>query len=793
MRLHELSTATVGVLPSSLRVVAFRGREALSTSFSYEILARVPREDVAELDLATVLDQPATLRVRDDDGVHADVHGVIWACEIVHADALVHLRVELAPRMRRLQLMRTSRVFCDTTLGEIAKTVLAEADLSGAAVSPDPALDALSEEHVCQYEESHWDFVARWLERVGTTFYFDHEEDTETVVLLSSPSKHPDASIGRLKYDPKSGDDATVGRSAFDARFTRVGRLASVRLRDEDYLNPSLDVAGEAAGDLAGHGEWVHHGRRFFSPGAGGDLAQVIAEGHLARSKAIEIFARSAPLHVGFAFELEGHPDVERNGKLVATRLDVVGWNVGWTAELELLFPLRDALGARAPWGGPTDLANGLVSRIGAVPRGTPWRAPQSTPWPRIFGVETAVIDGEDAPYASLDDAGRYQIRFHFDARAGEAGRHSTLVRMSQPHAGNPEGWHFPLRPTTEVLVAFEDGDVDRPVIVGAVPDGAHPSLVTSANHTKNVFHTGGDNRLEIEDQAGSEWLHWLTPTETTYIHLGAHFGSDQHNIVKHTDADLLFRIGANQDITVGGELREWVSGPVDEDYKTTLITIILGPQTTTVSGAVVEDYDQLQLTIVASDTTETYQAGQKSTVTGTKIELYSSGQATDVQGGVTETYTGPHVKAVTADVIQEYSSGLSRTVTGPVLQTFGSAVTLDWGATDQTYKSLLWMVPVDVHMTAPKLDMFHLSKTSMTLKCDDIDWTKNENEPTATSLAIGKIEYQARHVAMVLFKADATGFSIGYQAGPSQEYGILGLELVGLFIKTAGGPQTET
>ena len=49
-----------------------------------------------------------------------------------------------------------------------------------------------------------------------------------------------------------------------------------------------------------------------------------------------------------------------------------------------------------------------------------------------------------------------------------------------QPFAGPSQGMHFPLRPGTEVLVAFVDGDLDRPVIVGAVPNEITPSPVTS-------------------------------------------------------------------------------------------------------------------------------------------------------------------------------------------------------------------------------------------------------------------------------------------------------------------------
>ncbi len=794
MELFELSTIDPAVLPSSSRVVAFRGHEALSSSYAYDILIRVPRDDAKDLDPAALLDQAATLRVRDREGANADVHGVLWSVELLHGDEHVYMRLELSPRVRHLQLARTSRVFTDTTIGDVVKIVLEEAGVTGPALIADPALDAASEEHVCQYEESHWDFIARWLERLGTTFLFDHAGVEEKIVFLSDPGKHPESTLQRLPIDPKAADDASAGRSAFDVRFARSGRVGKIRLRDGDYANPSLDVSGEADADDRGEGEWVHHGRRFFEPGAGGELARVVAEAQLARTRTIEILARSAPVHAGYSFELEGHPDAERNGKVVATRVETVGWNVRWTKELESLFPLSGALGEDASWSAPSASDDGHVSRISAIPAGTAYRAPLVTPWPRVLGVETAVIDGDDADYADLDDQGRYQVRFHFDARAEESGRHSTRVRSGQPHAGNPEGWHLPLRPTTEVLVAFEDGDVDRPVIVGAVPDGKHPSKVTSANATKNVFHTGSDNRLEIEDQAGTEWLHWLTPTETTYIHLGAHEGSDAHNIVKHTDADLLFRIGTNQDVTVGGELREWVSGPVDEDYNTSQLTIVLGPQTTHTSGAVKEDYDALQLTMVASDVKETYKLGHESKVTGTKLELYASGHKTDVTGGVKETYTGPHVKAITSAVTQTYTTGLERKVAGPVLQTWGSDVTLDWGATDATYASLLWVVPANVHYTVPRIDLFQLTKTALSFQWGGFMWVRPDQagyKPYAWGA--GKIEYQARHICQVGAKGDATGFSLSLQAGPNHTYGGVHLELHGLHVMVSGPPAKAT
>jgi type VI secretion system secreted protein VgrG len=53
---------------------------------------------------------------------------------------------------------------------------------------------------------------------------------------------------------------------------------------------------------------------------------------------------------------------------------------------------------------------------------------------------------------------------------------------MLQNHAGEGYGTHFPLKPGTEVAIAFVGGDPDRPIIVGAIPNALTPSPVTATN-----------------------------------------------------------------------------------------------------------------------------------------------------------------------------------------------------------------------------------------------------------------------------------------------------------------------
>jgi type VI secretion system secreted protein VgrG len=59
---------------------------------------------------------------------------------------------------------------------------------------------------------------------------------------------------------------------------------------------------------------------------------------------------------------------------------------------------------------------------------------------------------------------------------------------------------HFPLKPGVEVVLAFVDGDPDRPIIVGAVPNPLTPSPVVAANLKENIVRASSGARIRIID-----------------------------------------------------------------------------------------------------------------------------------------------------------------------------------------------------------------------------------------------------------------------------------------------------
>jgi len=102
---------------------------------------------------------------------------------------------------------------------------------------------------------------------------------------------------------------------------------------------------------------------------------------------------------------------------------------------------------------------------------------------------------------ADLDAQGRYTVRFYFDTSPqGERPKSSHPVRQVQQHSGPNYGTHLPLKAGIEVLVAFIDGDPDRPLIVGSVHNPVTPSPVTDTDPHKHRVKTASGILVEMRD-----------------------------------------------------------------------------------------------------------------------------------------------------------------------------------------------------------------------------------------------------------------------------------------------------
>jgi type VI secretion system secreted protein VgrG len=156
------------------------------------------------------------------------------------------------------------------------------------------------------------------------------------------------------------------------------------------------------------------------------------------------------------------------------------------------------------------------------LPADIQFRPERKTPKARIYGLINAKVDAAGSgQYAELDEQGRYKIILPFDTSGRRDGKASAWVRMMQPYAGSDHGMHFPLHKDTEILLAFIDGDPDRPIIAGAAPNPGSPSLVNVDNQTKARLVSASGNEFHMEDQAGKERILLNSPATQTFVRLG--------------------------------------------------------------------------------------------------------------------------------------------------------------------------------------------------------------------------------------------------------------------------------
>jgi type VI secretion system secreted protein VgrG len=283
-----------------------------------------------------------------------------------------------------------------------------------------------------------------------------------------------------------------------------------VVLRDYNYRRPDLELRAEADVDTEGRGDVYFYGEHFKTTEEGNSLARIRAQEILCREVVFCGESTAAQLCPGFVFELAGHYRDSYNQRLLITELEHEGSQAG-------------ALFGRDERVAEDGSVVAYFNRFVCIPADVQYRPERTTPRPRFYGTMNARVDAAgDGQYAEIDDEGRYRVRLCFDQSNREDGKASRWVRMAQPYSGADYGMHFPLHKGTEVLLTFIDGDLDRPVIAGSVPNPETASPVSSSNQTRSVIRTGGNNQIEIEDSSGGERISFSSPHAKTTYTMGA-------------------------------------------------------------------------------------------------------------------------------------------------------------------------------------------------------------------------------------------------------------------------------
>jgi type VI secretion system secreted protein VgrG len=446
-----------------IAIASLEGREAISSLFRFDVeLAGAP------VGFDALLGKEVTVSLPLPGGGTRHFSGI---CSRISAGKVE--RLEIVPKLWLLTRSGGNRVFQDLSVPQIAARVLTSAaipfhsDLTG---------DFPPRAYVVQHGETDFDFVSRLLEEEGIYYFFTHGSSGGEMVLANAPEAHPAVPDGSTAQ--WIGASARPAHGVTDWTKTQELRSGKVTLRDHVFQFPDEPFAFSAliqesvvAGRVTHRlrpplsealeiydfpGRYAQRFEGLDDPGAsaiageGERAVEIRAAEEAAQALAVHATSDLGQLTSGHKFALVGHPDAD--GEYVITAV-------------------THSARPRTGRGGGLDYTNTFT----CIPAGLPFRPARLTPRPRIAGLETAIVTGPEGATTHTDAFGRVKVQFHWDREGSRDENSSCWIRVGALHAGQETGFVAVPSVGDEVVVAFLDGDPDRPIIVGSLYNPNRP------------------------------------------------------------------------------------------------------------------------------------------------------------------------------------------------------------------------------------------------------------------------------------------------------------------------------
>ena len=556
---HSHHKLKIRGLKSPADVLTFTGHEQLSSPFRYDIEftstnKAITPESVLMQDGAFSLTAPPVQGMPVQTALRT-LHGVITSFKhLSSSQDEARYEVRLEPRMALLTRSRQNAIYQNQTVPQIVEKILRERhQMRGQDFVFNLKNEYPAREQVMQYGEDDLTFVSRLLSEVGIWFRFatDARLKIEVVEFYDDQSGYERGLTLPLRHPSGLFDGETEAVWGLNSAYSVVEK--SVSTRDYNYREATAEMTtgqhDATGGDNTTYGEAYHYADNFLQKGdkeaaeSGAFYARIRHERYLNEQAILQGQSTSSLLMPGLEIKVQGDdaPAVFRKGVLITG----VTASAARDRSYELTFtaiPYSERYGYR----------------------------PALIPCPVMAGTLPARVTStvKNDIYAHIDKDGRYRVNLDFDRDTWKPGYESLWVRQSRPYAGDTYGLHLPLLAGTEVSIAFEEGNPDRPYIAGVKHDSAHTDHVTIQNYKRNVLRTPANNKIRLDDERGKE--HIKVSTEyggKSQLNLGhlVDAGKQQRGEGFELRTDLWGAVRAKKGIFISADAQDKAQGKVRE------------------------------------------------------------------------------------------------------------------------------------------------------------------------------------------------------------------------------------
>jgi type VI secretion system secreted protein VgrG len=473
---HRPLAITTPLGKDVLLLTGFRGHEAISQLYNFQVDLLAEAQNEIRFD--RIVGQNVTVEMRLANEEKRYFNGLVKRfSQGARDEVFVHFRAELVPKLWLLTKKVRCRIFQHLSVPEILRQVLSELE-----VAYEISGTYYQRDYCVQYRESDFDFASRLMEEEGIYYFFKHGDASHQMVMTDMPNQHPSVSgQSNVIYEEVSGGARKEMRITAWEKSQEL-RSAEYTLWDHCFELPdkhleakrkTIDsvVVGEVTHKLSVRGNdqleiYDYPGgyaQRFDGIDRNGaprpqDLKQIFPDSERTAKVRMEQ-EEAASLEIGGAsncgqfvaghtFNLERHFD--GNGKYLLSRVE-------HEARLDGNYRSNDTL----PFS--------YLNRFTCIPVALPYRPQRITRKPMIAGIQTATIVGPRGEELFCDKYGRVKVQFHWNREGKKDANSSCWLRVAQVWAGKGWGAFFWPRIGHEVVVVFEEGDPDQPLIIGSV------------------------------------------------------------------------------------------------------------------------------------------------------------------------------------------------------------------------------------------------------------------------------------------------------------------------------------
>jgi len=428
---------------------------------------------------------------REDGAEERSFAGIVASAELGPGeDDVPSLDVVVVSRLWQLEKRADCRVFQKKGARAIVEAVLEGAGIPASGYEWRLAEDHPDRLYVAQYRETDLAFLMRLCAEEGIYFGIQTKDEADIIVFSDAPDGLGDVGgRGKLSFFESFGFDGAADRCGDISRTTSV-RTDKIFVRDYDPEKPSIAVEGEAEGTDEGPHvleayEWPARAK---TSAEAKQRATVMLEAAQAERDIVTGKANSLVLLPGYRFSIDGHPYDPINEEYLVTGSTIKGsFPRSFSSpsfELDIAFRAIPTSKSRC-------------------------RPPRIQRERQIAGAQTALPTGPSGEEIHTDAAGRVKIIYPWDRLGKKDDSSSLWVRTLQLATG---GSMLLPRVGWEVVVAHDEGDVDRPIVFGRMYNALTPPpyllpahAASSSWQTATTPGGGSSNELKMGDTKGAE------------------------------------------------------------------------------------------------------------------------------------------------------------------------------------------------------------------------------------------------------------------------------------------------